>query len=203
MFRPARRRRETAPPPPTRNADNETIPRNARGRPCRSRAHSESQETSFARISTAQKIATAPITRYGLMTRSVSRPADKPRTAPAPCAPRLPAGVNSTPEKMKTVPISAPVIDPRGLKACEKFSRLSDDIRIAELRNEGIRRRFQKRQRRWQSRTGHRERMHSFQLSAAGQNRKQPRPYSNSPITNPLLYPAFRMRRAAGIASTK
>jgi hypothetical protein len=35
------------------------------------------------------------------------------------------AALNSTPEKMKAVPIRAPTMDPMGLKACEKFSRRS------------------------------------------------------------------------------
>jgi hypothetical protein len=37
------------------------------------------------------------------------------------------ASVNFTPEKIKTVPIMPAVIDPSGLKACEKFSRRSLD----------------------------------------------------------------------------
>ena len=34
--------------------------------------------------------------------------------------------LSSTPEKMNAVPIRTPTIDPIGLKACEKFSRLSE-----------------------------------------------------------------------------
>src|SRR5882724_10114459 len=103
---------------------------------------------------------------------------------------------------MKMVPIRTPVIEPIGLKACEKFKRRSELSGFPNCAMNGLE--AVSRNERPLAITNRANKKNQYRPTrAAGQNKNVPDAYKVKPVTIPALYPTLLIIRAAGMARKK